>query len=223
VEADKAKLAEFGKRLRRIRETFGAEQLVMSARMGYRSIQAYSNIERGRNYPKEGRLRALFKAFPQISREFLLEGKGEMFLDMREAITDDAAPNKRLGLRSPPIDGEILSAKTLKNELLRSTDTPTLGDLRYWRTKSNAMTPTIQPGDLLVVQFMRDYNNQIKEGLIYLVKVEGNYMIRRIQTDPINKVVHLHCVNETYRSLTVEDRSKMEIIGRIVRIIRDLP
>ncbi len=82
--------------------------------------------------------------------------------------------------------------------------------LAWWRISDTAMQPTMQPGDLVVV------NRAITEVLypgIYVMPLAGRLCARRLQ--PGTHHVHIHCDNPAYYS-SISTPELCEIRGQLV-------
>ena len=76
----------------------------------------------------------------------------------------------------------------------------------------NSMSPTINEGDLLLFQCDGSKN----EGGIYIVRIDGDYYVKRLQKLP---KIRLLSDNSAYEPIEIKDLQEIEIIGRVVGII----
>jgi len=78
----------------------------------------------------------------------------------------------------------------------------------------DSMEPTIQENDLLLVNTKVD---QVKDGCIYCINIQGDLMVKRIQR-MLDGVLVIKSDNAAYQQFTVsgDQAAALEIVGRVV-------
>jgi transcriptional regulator with XRE-family HTH domain len=206
------------KRLKEVRLALSATQQTIAEAMGYKKSQVISDTERYRRFIPTRRLNKLCAAFPQISLEYALYGIGEPLL-----LTDDAAPcpkNKRVRRTYNKPEYETLSKPLLSRIVRRATNTKTLTELIAHETNADNMSPTIKPGDTLIIRPIALDSNMIINGAIYAVKIKGSFCLRRVQSDPVGKKHRFYSDNP--KTQEIIESIQTSYVGRIVQIIRKL-
>ena len=116
------------------------------------------------------------------------------------------------GFGEQHIEGDIDYIPYSKSMLKARFNLAPQGILGIITAIGNSMSPTINEGDLLLFQCDGSKN----EGGIYIVRIDGDYYVKRLQKLP---KIRLLSDNSAYEPIEIKDLQEIEIIGRVVGII----
>ncbi len=202
-------------RIKLLRKTLGLTQEEFAQRLGFTGTNpsaTVSNWESGKTQPT--------RVYPQISQAFnvsldwLLSGEGEMFANqygdansnLKNSIEIQGILNDQLPLR---FDLNLLRSNKRNFELLK-----------YFRVDSDSMAPTIMPSDIVLIDTSA---TQMKIDSIYLLKINENFVIRRVAVLR-QAIAVLSCDNKLYDQLQFDlsNTEYFDIIGKVVWLGRTL-
>ena len=92
-------------------------------------------------------------------------------------------------------------------------------DIKIIKVVGDAMSPTINSGDLIWVD--TSYKIPVTDG-IYIINTAGDVLIRRIQVNPFDNSFEISADNNIYKSFNTIDCKKLNICGKIVSITHKL-
>ncbi len=212
-------------RIRLCAERAGSgEALARGSGIPRRTLETYLS---GQAEPKASRLAAIARA-AGVSVHWLATGEGPMspseenggvLLPLPSLEASGPAGVKE---ETPPYGhGELALGSALLRELGLSGQ-----PLAAHRVEDDTMTPTLQPGDLVVVALIDQADGDpppIREG-IHLVKLAGRLHFKRLQADGRGGLL-LRCDNPAYETLHLDaaEAAGLEIVGRAVWYGRALP
>lgn len=182
-------------------------------------------------------LERILKEFPNINKDWLLYGTGNMlnvnsddteyYQDVVDATEEDLENCNNCQYRIPFIPDSYVRSpevnirdliKTKSSELRHSSLRDIIGDdINYYqRVTTNAMAPDFMPGDILLIKFI-PRSNVISGGVYILDSTVKGCMVRQIDFD--ESTYTLHASNPDYRDLTL-NKSDIMSFGRVVCLLR---
>ncbi|HKJ88924.1 MAG TPA: S24 family peptidase [Gammaproteobacteria bacterium] len=185
---------------------------MLAARAGIRESQLFRYI-RGDNTPSLAAAAALAEA-GGVSLEWLtygrLPGAPASGREIREGPGTYGAGE---GWVHPPFAGDRDSPLSVRAKWLGELGL-TPESVLLSRVPDDAMTPTLQRGDLLLAD-SRD--REVGTAGLYLLRLHGTPAPRRVITAPDGSL-RLRCDNPAYPelSLPAEERGAVEVIGRVI-------
>lgn len=165
---------------------------INSKKLSVREFERSSNLSNGylkslRHAPKEDKLSTILSAFPDLNRDWLLTGKGEMLADRA------SSPAKEMeGIRYFPDVWGSLGDRLLGNADERAAEIwhmPAYSDCQYAiNAYGDSMSPLIKSGDVVLLSEWNE--NYIEWGLVYLVITRaGHRTIKRLYADGEDGVI----------------------------------
>jgi phage repressor protein C with HTH and peptisase S24 domain len=88
------------------------------------------------------------------------------------------------------------------------------------RVEGDSMLPTLADGDEILVDRC-DGRQRLRDG-IYVLRLEGALMVKRLAFNPVNRNVTISSDNSAYPSWADCDPAKVELVGRAVWVGRRL-
>ena len=88
------------------------------------------------------------------------------------------------------------------------------------RVDGDSMVPSLAHGDEILVDRC-DGRQRLRDG-IYVLRLEGALMVKRLAFNPVNKSVTIRSDNDSYPSWPDCDPAKVELVGRAVWVGRRL-
>jgi len=88
------------------------------------------------------------------------------------------------------------------------------------RVEGDSMLPTLADGDEILVDRC-DGRQRLRDG-IYVLRLEGALMVKRLAFNPVNRSVTIRSDNEAYPSWSDCDPAAVELVGRAVWMGRRL-
>lgn len=118
--------------------------------------------------------------------------------------------------KDSPIGSAALAFET---GFARQIGSGRLGALSALRVEGDAMSPSLLPGDQLLVD--TDDVAPLRDG-IYAFACDGGFSIRRVTVHPVTRRLSLLADNPAYASYPDCDAASLKVLGRIVWIGRKL-
>ena len=88
------------------------------------------------------------------------------------------------------------------------------------RVEGDSMLPTLADGDEILVDRC-DGRQRLRDG-IYVLRLEGALMVKRLAFNPVNRTVTISSDNVAYPSWADCDPAKVELVGRAIWVGRRL-
>jgi phage repressor protein C with HTH and peptisase S24 domain len=88
------------------------------------------------------------------------------------------------------------------------------------RVQGDSMLPTLADGDEILVD-RYDGRQRLRDG-IYVLRLEGALMVKRLAFNPVNRTVTISSDNAAYPSWADCDPAKVELVGRAIWVGRRL-
>lgn len=197
----------------------GPGELARRSRLSRRVIDKYRS---GESEPNRPRLVALARA-GGVSVEWLATGEGSMVPEHRTApVGDDYIALPRYDVRAAAGGGAIVEAEPVvdwiyfKRDWLRRTLGVSPSELAIIEAVGDSMAPTIDDGDLLLVDVGEP---KLRGEGIYVIAVDDALVVKRIAIKLGGGLVissdnpHYHA---THQELTRSELEFLRIIGRVV-------
>lgn len=111
---------------------------------------------------------------------------------------------------------EVVDNLAFKREWIRDTLQATPADLYLINVQGESMTPTLHPGDVILVD--RRAGDNITTDGIYVIRMDDTLLVKRIQRLP-GKVLRVSSDNPAYQPFDIkldETGDELTIIGRVV-------
>ena len=96
-----------------------------------------------------------------------------------------------------------------------------LSDIHIINARGDSMEPTLTDGELLFVRTVKN-NLSVISGYVYVVSLEEDIFVKRLENNPVTKTITLFSDNEKYDPIVIDrnDNPNYQIIGRVVAHIR---
>lgn len=119
------------------------------------------------------------------------------------------------------VDGERARAHVAFDPAwLRSVASGGPDGLSIIRVEGDSMLPALAHGDEILVDRC-DGRQRLRDG-IYVLRLEGALMVKRLAFNPVNKSVTIRSDNDAYPSWPNCDPARIELVGRAVWVGRRL-
>ena len=220
-----AEQKKLGERMKKVRKELGLIQKDFAAAVGI--TDAYiSDIEKGKKYPSDPILQ-LIAVKHHINLTWLETGTGPMFVWQSPANKKERLSPKQLeaqshdnyaylpACRKQGEPDEVVDSLAFKKQWLTSELQLDPKDLYLLNVEDDSMTPSLNPGDLVLVNHQE---TEVARDGVYVVRLDGTLRIKRLQRLPGNQVM-VSSQNQDYESFTVDLDQQAEsftIIGRVV-------
>jgi phage repressor protein C with HTH and peptisase S24 domain len=205
-------------RIRRCAQLAGSgEALAQKTAIPRRTLETYLS---GRAEPKASRLAAIARA-AGVSAHWLVTGEGPAQeptvggnlvtvprFDPDEPITSGTAETSA---------GYRVEDLAFSRDWLKQLGLPTKG-LATFTARGDAMAPTIEAGDLLLLQLLRESGEPtVPEEGIYLLRLQGSRQVKRLQNDGHGGLL-VKSDNPAYETLHIEKGAldNIRILGRVL-------
>jgi SOS-response transcriptional repressor LexA len=202
-------LREIGQRIKKVRKELGLTQEEMAKKLGI-SRDSIVKYERGDNIPSQKFLK-LLKYELEVNPEWILRGKGEMFL--KKPTTE----NPKMNVKFIPIIGYISAGlpENTESDVLDWIPIPpmSLGDFAMI-VDGTSMEPFIPKGSIVIVRRISSIA-EVKNGDIVIVNIENEYAIKRFYIED-GKII-LKSENKQFKDIVIDIKSLREvsIIGKV--------
>ena len=218
---------EIGKRIKKIRKDSGYSQREFAEILGLKDPVTISRWENGYRKPEYNILGKLVEIF-NVNLHWLLTGKGEeSFLSNPNMNLDNNLEeygfipifeiSASAGGGYINNENEISDYMLFKKEWLVSKISSDLSSLVIITVEGDSMEPTLQAGDLIMVD--KTYSYVEKEG-IYVILYDELLMVKRAQLiiESGMEKIKLISDNKLYESFTipVSEDENINIIGKVV-------
>ncbi len=206
--------------LQRLIEERGEDYSGLSRLLGRNAAYVQQYIKRGtpRRLAEEDRKR-LARYFGVD--ETVLGAEGPAPADMRLPVS---VPLLDVGASAGPgaaVDGERTRAHVaFEPAWLRKVASGGPDGLSMIRVEGDSMLPTLADGDEILVDRC-DGRQRLRDG-IYVLRLEGALMVKRLAFNPVNRTVTIRSDNDAYPSWTDCDPAQVELVGRAVWMGRRL-
>jgi len=218
--------------LKEIREELGFSMEEMARTLGYAGASSYQYYEDKDAYKKdyfettfisrllenlvskgikEERIKKLMIPM-QSSVEFLnknLYSSGEFTYIRRESGVEVSAGH---GV-SNPIESQEYEMVAFRTDWLRDITSTHPDNLRVIPVRGESMEPTLKGGDNVLVDLTRNVPND--DGM-YVIRYDGNLLVKRITIDPIRNEITISSDNKNYAPLKVYDANVVKVAGRVI-------
>ncbi len=213
-----------GKRIKELRKDLGLTQTEFAQNI-YRDKSTISKIENEELDLSSSMRTAICKEFG-VREEWILTGEGEKF--DKERISDENDPKGEF-VYVPQVSGKISAGGGLVPEnhiemriAFRRAWIMKRGDpknMALIKVSGDSMEPTLQSGDLVLVDHSRDYLDP--HGGIYAVAVDDTIMIKRLQPEYPNKKVQIISDNPKYKVMEAQIE-QIHINGKVIWFGREI-
>ncbi|GEM_PF-304096 len=202
------------------------------------SISSVDNYRGGKAIPKPETL-ALIQNIFKISVDWIMDGKGDAFLNMREATNDEIELGKYLGAPKLSEESDYVFINQVSGRISAggglvpddSVDMR-LAFRRDWFTKKgnpedmslikvigDSMDPTLLQGDLVLVDHSRQ--SIPSQGGIYAISIDHEILIKRLQLLFQEGKILVISDNKKYPSQEI-DSDKITINGKVIWYAREI-
>ena len=188
-----------------------------------------SNYERGERKPSVDYLILLAEKL-QANPEWLILGKGEMFIDAEKSSQLNIPKQVDLAnyrfipyydLKAAAGDGSIIDDDNIKDyiaftkEWLSKNIPASFNNLIILIAKGDSMDPTIKDGDLLIVD--TTIKDSIKNDGIYIIRMDDYLVVKRLQRLHESKLA-IMSDNPRYKSYEIDlnEDANTGIVGQVV-------
>lgn len=127
-------------------------------------------------------------------------------------VIDMEGPNKG---RFETIRNNIVGQELMSLDVLRLYTPSKPEHLKILKAAGESMAPTINPGDIIWLD--TSYSAPANDGL-YLINTNGDCIIRRLQTNPLDNSIEVSSDNKAYKAFTTKDYKQLHVCGKIVFI-----
>jgi len=157
--------------------------------------------------------------------EWLLEGRKPMFLAERGKPPEDFAYIPLYDVKAatgagafPPEGEEVKDLLAFKRDWIINELRVSVGGLSMLFVEGDSMTPTLNPGDIMLI--VKDQNMADIQDGIYVVRLEGALLVKRLQRLPGNKL-KVKSDNSAYEPFIIDMVAAklvddFHVIGRVV-------
>lgn len=213
-------MENIGQRIKELRKRLGLSQREFAKKIGKATI-SIAKWEAGDRTPDESTLKLIAKEF-NVNEEWLKTGKGEMFVE---------TPIKEEGIKVPFYPEATLSAgegieatteehfwvEISPDLMLKLIGVVYRRGLTLLPVYGDSMEPTLKSGSVVMVRLW-EYEQNLINGAIYAFRVDGDLFVKRVEIDPVNKVITFKSDNPNYSSFQMkrEELDRVKIIGRVL-------
>ena len=121
MEEEKGEKSSIGSRVKELMFKLDLNQTKFGKSIGGTQNQVYNTIK-GNTTPRIAFLEAILKSHPQVSREWLMQGKGEMFLPSLDAAPSQAKSDSYLMNYLEKLESEFRQMRELFHTQLEAKD-----------------------------------------------------------------------------------------------------
>jgi phage repressor protein C with HTH and peptisase S24 domain len=189
----------------------------------------YLNSLKNGTEPGTGKMFKILSSYPQLNKQWLLSGEGEMLMKDTGPRVAEVAPRYELPESDDMVSIPIADIKAAagggyqNSHELMSGDfiqlPPTLtksGKHLCIRIKGNSMSPTLQDGGFVVIRFIDkgDWRNIINERVYVITDNEGNTYLKRVRNRFTNGFLVLTSDNPdkaTYPNFNLQQNELLNI------------
>jgi len=155
-----------------------------------------------------------------ISIHWLLVGEGEMMSSSSTEEEEDFVHVPVYDVHASAGYGSLIHSEQIVDHLAfkktwLSQDLSIAGsELALVTVKGDSMEPTLEEGDLILVDLIQ---NEVQRDGIYLIQFDGALLAKRIQRD-YDKNIHIISDNPLYKEfvLVSEQTNQVKIVGKVV-------
>ncbi len=115
-------------------------------------------------------------------------------------------------------DDAAIGHIAFEREWLRHLGRGDVTMLRFIRVQGDSMSPTLADGDDILVD-ESDAAERVRDG-IYVLRVEGNLMVKRLAPNPVDRSLTIKSDNPAYPDWVGCDLATLTIIGRVAWVGR---
>ncbi len=224
-------MGNLGARLREARTELGITQTDIAKRIGV-NPSAINQIERGSTRPSLATIESVSEAY-KINADWLLTGRGEMFVGSGNVISPTHLLVNRSGMTLEPI-GELVEVQIAgiiaagmpieqngDNELLAPLRLalPNKDEYVALTVQGDSMEPEVRDGDFVLIRRNPDWF--YSDNKICAISVDHEFTLKRLQIDASNKMVILHSLNKEYRPMIVDPiDTDLQLAGYMAYLLR---
>jgi phage repressor protein C with HTH and peptisase S24 domain len=214
-------MENIGQRIKQLRKMLGLSQREFAEKIG-KSLNAVQKWESGDRIPSEPALKLIAKEF-NVNEEWLKTGEGEMFLEVptkeEEGIKIPFYPEATLsaGEGLEVVSEEHFWVEISPDLMLKLIGVVYRRGLTLLPIYGDSMEPTLKSGSVVMVRLW-EYEHNLINGAIYAFRVDGDLFVKRVEIDPVNKVITFKSDNPNYSSFQMkrEELDRVQIIGRVL-------
>ncbi|MDR2573755.1 MAG: helix-turn-helix domain-containing protein [Desulfovibrio sp.] len=118
------------------------------------------------------------------------------------------------------VDGDCVGKYAFHNDFIRRKG-GNPEDMKIFQIQGDSMTPTLNSGDLIMIN---QQDNMVRQGNIYLLRLEGELMVKRLENRPGGFLLIRSDNNERYNDIEVNKNSEdvdIQVFGRMVWSCRE--
>ncbi len=224
----------YGERLRKVRKKLGLTQNEFAKAIGLKNKQTISDIENGKQQRLSVKNELNFCEKYNIDISWLQMGK----FDMSTSKTNDGDR-----VKEPYVDyGDSITlayypevyTKVNKGSYLSLQNTKPISfskkfielhlglanykDMFIIDSVGESMEPTLKNGALLFVNPMKNEEEGVRDGSIYMMICDNSMLVKRVLHNPIDKIHTLISDNSTHDDITLAtlEESGCDFVGRVV-------
>lgn len=208
-------MGTLGERIRELRGDM--QQAELAEKLGIHK-NTMMNYEKGERSPDVHILQKLLAIFPETSPAWLLTGEGsktrsdtlpENFVMFpRYEVSASAGPGRYLESE------QLVDFVSFKDDWVRNYLRVPTKDLALINVKGDSMAPTLNDGDLILVDLRAI---RIEDSAIYVIEFDDALLVKRVQRKLDGSIV-IKSDNPLYdpEVLTKEKADGLRIVGRVV-------
>ncbi|MBI5644121.1 MAG: LexA family transcriptional regulator [Deltaproteobacteria bacterium] len=207
-------------RLKKLRENLDLTQAELGQKIGLKWSQI-RDMESGKVNVSTLIAKVLYYTV-NANPDWILEGAKPMFLEEKGRPPEDFVYIPLYDVRAaagagafPPEGEEVKDLLAFKREWIINELRVNVGGLSLLFVEGDSMTPTLNPGDVMLI--LKDQEMAIQDG-IYVVRLEGALLVKRLQRLPGNQL-KVKSDNPNYEPYTIDltkEHEDFAVIGRMV-------
>jgi phage repressor protein C with HTH and peptisase S24 domain len=200
--------------LQRLIEQRGEDYSGLSRLLGRNAAYVQQYIKRGTPKRLAEQDRRLLAGYFGVE-ESLLGGEAAVSADPRAPVSVPLLDVGASAGAGRTVDTERTRAHVAFDPAwLRTVASGGPSDLSIIRVEGDSMLPTLADGDEILVDRC-DGRQRLRDG-IYVLRLEGALMVKRLAFNPVNKRVTIRSDNAAYPSWPDCDPDAVELVGRAV-------
>lgn len=210
-------------RLKKLRENLGLTQSALGEKIGLKWSQI-RDMESGKVNVSAMVSKILYHTV-RVNSDWILKGAKPMFLEGKERTSEDYIYIPLYDVRAaagggafPPEGEEVKDLLAFKRDWIINELRLSVGGLSMLFVEGDSMTPTLSPGDIMLI--VKDQNMANIQDGIYVVRLEGALLVKRLQRLPGNQL-KVKSDNPAYEPFIIDMLAArfaddFHVIGRVV-------